>query len=449
MVAAIEPGTGRVKALAANRDYGLNTEGNPLSSDPGKAAQGIKGTYPVTTNPILSGGGDIVGYKGGSTFKIFTMVAALEKGYPLDFNIVAVSPYKSPIYTAAANDIAACPDKKHWCPRNASAGMNGPRNMWTGFGMSVNTFFVPLQEKVGADAAIATAQRMGIKFRESNDIRFTTTNPKFFGPFTIGVSSTVPLELANAYATLAADGKYCQPIPVTQILDRKGEEISEIAEPRCVQEITPEVARAAIDAARCPIYDRGGLGKCGGGTTGSYFVGLDGKGGKTVAQAIGHPAFGKTGTSDFNWTANLAVSTKQLTVAATLANPDFAETKHDAEAPRRANRAATHTLRDAMADLESIQFDAPPQELVVGKRVRIPDVTCKSVGAATSALKGAGFDVMVPDERIDSTCPAGTVAKSDPSGSTSKGSTVMLYISNGNPPPGDDEPPGPPGPPGG
>ena len=84
MLAAIEPGTGRVKAMAANRNYGLDTSGNQPSSDPAKRAAGIKGTYPTTTNPIISGGGDISGYKAGSTFKMFTMLTALEKGYPLD-----------------------------------------------------------------------------------------------------------------------------------------------------------------------------------------------------------------------------------------------------------------------------------------------------------------------------------------------------------------------------
>src|SRR5690606_9022790 len=107
MVVAIEPGTGHVKALAADRIYGPDDKDNPLSSGPKKKAQGIKATYPVTTNPILTGGGDIVGYKGGSTFKMFTMLAALEKGYPLDFNIVAVSPYRSK-YPTSPDDIARC-----------------------------------------------------------------------------------------------------------------------------------------------------------------------------------------------------------------------------------------------------------------------------------------------------------------------------------------------------
>ena len=80
MLAAIEPGTGQVRALAANRDYDNDDSGNPLSTDPGKAARGIKGTYPKTTNPLLTGGGDVSGYKAGSAYKILTMITALGEG---------------------------------------------------------------------------------------------------------------------------------------------------------------------------------------------------------------------------------------------------------------------------------------------------------------------------------------------------------------------------------
>jgi len=436
MVAAIEPGTGRIKAMAANRTYGLDTSGNGQSTDPKKRAQGIKGTYPVTLNPIISGGGDIAGYKAGSTFKMFTMLTALEKGYPLDFNINTKTPYKSLVYPAGSRDPSACPDKVHWCPKNASPTMQGPKNMWSGFGQSVNTYFIPLQEKVGAENVIAMAKRLGIQFRSSTDIDFTTNRPHLFGPFTIGVTDTVPLELANAYATLAADGKYCEPMPVIEAFDTNGKKVDGIGDPRCEQVLKPEVAWAAIDAARCPIYDTGGLGKCAGGTTGSYFTG------GTVAKSVNHPVFGKTGTSDSNWTANLVISTKQLAVAATGANPDFSETPHGNDFPQHVNKSAVHTMREALLNLPKLQFNKPPSTMVVGKKVSFPKQDCKSVGSAFNTLKGLGFDVVVEDTKIDSACPANTVAKTDPAGSTSSGSQITIYVSNGNPPAA----PAPPGP---
>jgi membrane peptidoglycan carboxypeptidase len=431
MLAAIEPGSGRVRAMAANRNYGLNISKNKPSSDPRKRRQGIKGTYPTTTNPIISGGGDISGYKAGSTFKIFTMVAALEQGYPLDYTINARSPYKSK-YITAPEDIAICPDRKFWCPRNASPDyMNGPRNMWSGFGRSVNTYFVPLQERITTSRAVEMSKRLGITYRYDNDRRIT--DPKVannIGPFTIGITDTVPLELANAYATLAADGKYCQPIPVVEIKTKDGQKMPDVTKPRCKQAIKAEVARAAVDAARCPIYDQGGLGRCSGGTSTSV-------NGRTVAQVVNHPVFGKTGTADLNWTANLVISTKHLAIAGTLANPDFAETPHDRTAPMKVNTAVTLTMRDAMKGKPKVQFKKPPQILIVGKKRSIPGVECRPPGAARAAIERAGFEVSVDNERVDSRCPEGTVARTDPRGFTSEGSNVTLIISGG--PGADDE----------
>ena len=94
--------------------------------------------------------------------------------------------------------------------------MAGVHNMWTAFGSSVNTYFVPLEQQVGAENVIKAAQKLGITFRSSDDARRATKEggANQWGAFTLGVSSTTPLELANAYATLAADGKFCEPIPV-------------------------------------------------------------------------------------------------------------------------------------------------------------------------------------------------------------------------------------------
>jgi membrane peptidoglycan carboxypeptidase len=448
MLAAIEPGTGRVKAMATNRIYGLDTSNNPVSTDPAKRAAGIKGTYPVTTNPIISGGGDISGYKAGSTFKIFTILTALEKGYTLDFTQNATSPYQSPIYIAAKEDAGACPDHVHYCPINANPSfMDGPRNMWSGFGRSVNTYFIPLQEKVGAENVIAMSKRLGMHYRSSKDLEITSDVKKshLFGPFTIGVTDAVPLEMANAYATVAAEGKYCEPIPATEISDMKGNKLPEVTDMKCTQAVTPDIANAAADAARCPVFDRGGLGKCDGGTTSSIFTGTNGANGLTIAQAIAHPVIGKTGTSDHNWTANLALATKQLAIFATGADPDFAQQPHDPNFPPLVQKAAVATMRDAVANLPKLDFARPPDSLVTGKKVAIADYTCKSPTDAVSELKAAGFVPSVVDGQIDSACPANTVAKTDPAGSGSKGTTVSIYVSNGNKPPGPANPPPSPG----
>ncbi len=422
MVAAIEPGTGRVRALATNRNYKLDDPNNPknkISTNPAKAKKGLKGSYPNTTNPLITGGGDILGYQAGSTFKMFTLVAALENGYPLEYTINAPKVYHSTHFKAQYGSPAACANTDRYCPRNAVDSMAGVHNMWGAFGRSVNTYFVPLAERVGNAKVVDAAQRLGIKFREPEDANRAKTKEMAdgWGAFTLGVSLTTPLDLANAYATLAADGKFCEPTPVQQILDPKGEKL-DIANPQCEQRFKPDVARAAIDAGRCPVGDHSSASRCTGGTAGG------------VRSAVGKPVAGKTGTTDSEKTASLVVTAKQLSVAGILADPDWAETSQTMS-HWDVNPAVYETLRDALKGKPSLEFTAPSGKIVEGDQRYIPEVKCLSVDTARSRIQGAGFEVEVDHTSVDSTCPAGTVAGTNPSGRTIKGGVVIIQRSNG------------------
>ncbi|WP_433307457.1 transglycosylase domain-containing protein [Actinoplanes sp. CA-030573] len=345
LLAAVQPGTGKVMALAANRKFKLPTDANPnpLSSDPKKRAAGARATYPNTTNPIITGGGDIHGYQAGSVFKMFTMVAALEQGVGLDFTINTTPRYVSPLYLDSGAP-AACGG--HYCPGNSSDKEKGPYSMWTGFGASVNTYFVPLQEKIGAEHVVDVAKRFGVQFREPRDNDLATNAAHDWGAFTLGVSASTPLDIANAYATLAADGMYCTPTPIQQITTHDGEKLK-TGKPSCTRATTPEVARRALDAARCPVGDQAQLGSCAG--TGTA---------KAARGVVGHPVFGKTGTTDAEKTASLVVGTTSIVVAGYLVNPDWqAHTdhmKHDV-----VNPAVWNTVADYMDGKPSEQFKTP------------------------------------------------------------------------------------------
>ena len=194
------------------------------------------------------------GYQAGSTFKIFTVVAALEKGIR---STTRSTPHAYRSGYRGASGAAACPGTDRYCPGNADDGMAGAHTCGAAFGRSVNTYFVPLQERVGADAVVDAARRLGIEFRSAGDAERARDRDAAgaWGSFTLGVSATTPLDLANAYATLAADGRHCEPIPVQRITDRTGQALA-VAEPRCRRTVRAAVARAAIDAARCPVGDR-------------------------------------------------------------------------------------------------------------------------------------------------------------------------------------------------
>ena len=435
MVAAVQPNTGRVRALAVNRKYKLDDPANPKnkpSSDPAKRRKGVRGTHPNTTNPLLTGGGDITGYQGGSVFKIFTIVAALEQAYPLATTINAQKKYKSG-YIVQRNSPAACPGTHFYCPGNSNEGTAGVYNMWSGFGSSVNTYFVPLQERVGAEKVVDAAKRMGIKFRVPEDAKIADDEQGAhqWGAFTLGVSATTPLDLANAYATLAGDGNYCEPIPVQRIQDMSGAKL-DVANPRCKRVMSADVARAAIDAARCPVGDQPQLGSCSGGATA-----------RATRSVVGHPVFGKTGTTDSERTASLVSGTTSLVVAAMMADPDWPATTQNMKHPV-VNPASFNTLADYMKDKPQENFPKPSQKMAYGDQRSIPDVTCDSIDSARSRLEGAGFEVDVQAGQVDSRCPANTVAGTNPSGRTIKGGFVMIQVSNGKngAEPPEDEPGG-------
>jgi membrane peptidoglycan carboxypeptidase len=421
MLAAVEPGTGRVRALATNRTFALDDPAKPvngLSSDPAKAAAGVRGTYPRTTNPLLTGGSGVSGYQAGSTFKIFTLVAALEQGYPLSYSIDAPQRYESS-YAVSSDSPAACPGTERYCPSNYSEKMAGQHDMWTAFGASVNTYFVPLQERVGAANAVDVAQRLGIRFLGQGDADLANNRKSAdrWGAFTLGVSATTPLDLANSYATLAAGGRYCVPTPVQEIRDRTGG-VLDAVRPRCNRAVRSEVANAAIDAARCPVGDKSTPDRCREATSAD------------TRQLVGHPVAGKTGTADGSRTASLVVTTTSLAVAGILADPDWPD--GTAEMPREVvNPAVSQTLADAMRGKPNRDFPKTSAELMGVPQRSIPELACAPVDRASDTLRAAGFRVAVNPDPVDSDCPKGAVTDTDPANGAVQGGVVTLRLSNG------------------
>nr|BFE63771.1 transglycosylase domain-containing protein [Dactylosporangium thailandense] len=411
MLAAVQPGTGRVTALATNRNFSNDQTNNGKNTNPDKKNQ--KGNYPNTTVPIITGDKDIPGYQAGSAFKIFTAVAALESGLPLATTIQTEKQFVSD-FPIDPKSPAAC-NGPHYCPKN-SGGQSGPYNMWTGFGSSINTFFVPLEQQVGVDHVVDVAKRLGIQFNAPNDAQLAA-NPKQWGAFTLGVSATTPLQLANAYGTLAADGLYCEPTPILEVKDNSGKKVDGL-DPKCKQAVDPEVARAAVDMARCPVGDQSAQGKCAGATAGYS------------RDFVKRPIAGKTGTTDSEKSATFTVMTKQLAVSGFLTDPDWPETNKDMKHPP-VNYAALGVLRDGLAGQPVVQFTPPTKDRSQGKLVDIPSVKCLSVDQARAKIKNAGFSVSVASGQVASQCPAGTVDRTNPAGSTAKGSSVQLVVSKG------------------
>ncbi|MGW5669851.1 transglycosylase domain-containing protein [Micromonospora sp. NPDC003776] len=348
-VVVAEPGTGRIKAMAVNRTYSLDLSENPNSSNP-EAGPKVKANYPNTVAPLL-GGGTLPGYQAGSTFKMFTMLAALNSGTKLSDTINSPFKYQSSVYDG-------------WAPVNASGAMTGVQTMWSGFGKSVNTFFVQLEEKIGAEKGVRLAEQLGLRWRTDVDREHAAPDKaNKWGAFTLGVSDATPLEMANAYAAVAADGRYCEAIPVNSIMNRDGTPAMyttaggverEVAKPRCRQVVSADAARAATDAARCPTGDSPAKGGCGGWSTAD-----------SVRGTVGRPVAGKTGTTDSTRSAWFVGYTPELAAASFIADPDNPfNAVGDGLSEVPVDAVAT-TLRDALKGQPVRQF-TPPSDQIVG-----------------------------------------------------------------------------------
>jgi membrane peptidoglycan carboxypeptidase len=409
----VEPGTGYVKAMAINRTFG-------------KAKKQTSGqNYPMTTNPLLTGSKTSPGYQAGSTFKMFTMVAAIEQNTPL--NVTIDSPYRYVTDYKDWDKSSEC--YPYYCPHNGNQSMTGVHTMFSGFGESVNTFFIQLEQQVGVKAAVEAAEKLGVVFRAkeagSKEINQAESFKKSGGlSFTLGTPLVTPLDMANAYATVGARGKHCDPLPVLRVLGRDGKKVPGVGEPTCSQVIPQDVADAANAAARCPVGDAPN-GKCtvnGGSITAGW-----------VGNNIDRPIAGKSGTTNNAAAVWFVGYTPNLASAVFVANPDSPKENVD-RFHQESKNVFVNVMDPALARLPVVDFVQPTNFRLYGDQISVPHVEGMDVDAARRKLQSYGFKVRVEPRPVPSAVPAGKVAKTSPGGGSSavRGGYVAIYVSDGS-----------------
>ncbi len=401
--ALIEPGTGKVKALAQSRSLG---------KEPGE-------TFLNYTVPREYGKAN--GFQPGSTFKTFVLAAAIEQGIPLNktYNVPAEA-------FIPENEFDTCngpyQSSNTWSVSNFDFAPHSV-NLYTGTQGSVNTFFARLETETGLCEPYNLARRLGVEL----------TNPKneMVPSFTLGIPDTSPLELAEAYATFAARGRHCDALPVTKIADNRGNVLKEY-KPRCTQELPSPVADAVND----------------------ILEGVIAPGGFADDQYPGQPAAGKTGTSTANKSVWFAGYTPNLASAVVVAginevgDPESLDGKVIGGYVRPGTSGSQTaapiwgaTFRAVAPFLADEEFVQPSGDDIAGVLVPVPSVAGLSEEAATDVLEEAGFFVS-NGGMVDSGYARGTVAYSAPGAGAMFGSGdfVTIYISDGTPKP----PPKPP-----
>ena len=272
-IALVEPGTGKVRGVAQSR---------PMGRDKKKGESFINFAVPPEF-------GDSGGFQAGSTFKVFTVAAALKKG------IEVSRTYNSPKFlTMPAGTYFDCEGGGTGTWKVGNSTSSGRKNMYTGTRESVNTYFAQLERDAGLCNVVKAAEAMGITVPFDSKTGVTDQ----VGPFTLGVTSVSPLTMAAAYAVPAGGGKYCEPQPVEAIVDMKD---------KVVKEYTKECKRVMTQADAAQINDiLSGVQKPGG------F-------GYSNGTALRIPSAAKTGTTQENKSVWYMGYTPELVAASMIA----------------------------------------------------------------------------------------------------------------------------------
>lgn len=144
----------------------------------------------------------------GSTFKLFVYTEAMNQGLtPCDKRRDEYFSMK--VFDKALNKEVT------WAPTNANGYFTGDSiPLKAAFARSINSVAVRLGQEMGITRIAETAHKMGIE------------SPLDETPaLALGSSDINLLELANAYSTVANDGKYVKRVLVTRIVDRNGKEV--------------------------------------------------------------------------------------------------------------------------------------------------------------------------------------------------------------------------------
>lgn len=220
----VQPGTGLVLASGQNTTYS-NAGGS------GKSASDF----------TVSGRG----YAYGSTAKIFAVITALEHGWSPEKKI------QVPVYNAQSKAGAPAHAFTHedfpgqcglgrgekWVLPNdkpyPQAGQNW--SITDATAQSVNTIFATMVSKLGACNVMKTTTKFGVKDGVGKTISASPAS------ITLGTSNVTPVDLANAYATVASGGMYCPPHPVVSIKDGSGKKLK-LSGTKCKRLISKKVA---------------------------------------------------------------------------------------------------------------------------------------------------------------------------------------------------------------
>lgn len=383
--AVVEPGTGHVLAIGANRDWG------------GDASKG-QTQIVLADSPTQT----------GSTYKMMTLASALNEGYTeAQLNSISSScPWAKPGFDVPTGGIG----------NSVSCAMQGGLKTYRqATAYSSNTWFVELESRIGVEKVKEFSKSVGLHVPDE-------INPRS-ASFTLGVTDNSPIDMAAAYATFNAKGVYCPATPVTSITRMDGKPLDmpddwDGSKTACRSVMSPHSASIVLKAQDANINGADIPARFG-----------------AKAAIPGHHTVGKSGTTDSF--ANLAwtQTTPWYTVFSNAYDPlgNFSSPMTYfvwrgygngplAEPTMMTTRDFIVTnlagKPDKRLDLNNTDYHWQKVDVTPADMITIPDVRGMSPNEALEAMKSIGLKAKVlkktwatTDEKNNSSWPAGTIVK--------------------------------------
>ena len=346
----------------------------------------------VSGNPLGGAGGyDVVSGRGGtgrqpgSTFKIFTLMAALQQGYSPNDTIDGTAPCKFVIPGVTQGTYVA---------HNAEPGL-GVVSLNKATADSINCAYIRLGVKVGLNNVVTMAHLLGVH-----------TYIPAIPSMVIGSVDVTPLEMVSAYATIDDLGIYHRPIFVTKIENPSGSVVYRANEVG-VRVLSPQLCEVAISVFKQVI---------------AYGTG--------TGAAIGRPAAGKTGTTDNYTDGWFDGFTPQLTTSVWMGDPSGAVpmrpplTPEDVFGGTYPASIWQYYMYHALAPYPALNFPPPPScSITPGKFIVPIDSPGSITSPTTSTTTPPSTTTTTSPSTATATPPATPTTTSTSSATTTTGST--------------------------
>jgi penicillin-binding protein 1A len=251
----------------------------------------------------------------GSAFKPLLFACAIEQGF------TQASPLlDAPVLFRGADR------GRDWAPANFSPDFEGEISLRRALAASKNIPAVRLMEKVGPQAVVRFAHRLGIESPLQPNLTLA-----------LGASEVTLAELTAAYAVFARRGNHIRPFGLAEVQDRAGRVIWR-ARPQKSAAMSREDAAITTDLLTAVTREGTGRG----------------------AGVPGHPLAGKTGTTDEYRDALFVGFSPEIAAGVWVGRDDRRPIGPEATGARIALPIWTDFMRAALTGRPTAGFDVPP-----------------------------------------------------------------------------------------